>query len=363
MENPVFTDKRIKIWLHALLWIIISIFPFYISRIMGFSEMRQLGHFYSTAIAYGCTFYIVYLYLIPKYYFTNRKGIFLIEILVLITLLFLLLIFINDHLLSDPERDKRFEEAMQQLNKSKDYVRPPFKLFRLINFYFTSFLITGFALGLSFMERHRADEKKRKELEKEKLHSELAFLKNQISPHFFFNTLNNIYTLTGIDTPTAQESIIKLSKLMRYLLYESEIDETQISKEIGFMNNYIDLMKLRLSPKVELNVNFPSDYKDTFLPPLLFIPFIENAFKHGISNREASFIHIEMEIEPNLIRFTTENSFGRSNQPSDEEHSGIGLENVKKRLALLFPRKHKLEINADKEVFRVSLNIELNPAT
>ena len=154
------------------------------------------------------------------------------------------------------------------------------------------------------MEKLNQTEKRQKELEKEKLNSELAFLKNQISPHFFFNTLNNIYSLIGINGPTAQESVLKLSKLMRYLLYESEHGETMISHEIDFMNNYIDLMKLRLSSRVELKVDFPKEFSDFPIPPLLFVPFIENAFKHGISARDRSFIHITLKINNNQISFT-----------------------------------------------------------
>ena len=359
MKNLILSDNRLKIALHGVLWIIIFIFPIYISRTFGFTEIRMLWHFYSIALAYGCIFYINYLYFLPKFYFQNRRWKFFLLVLGLITILYFVIIFINDNILADPERDKRFEEIMKKLNEDKEYMRPPMQLFRLINYGFTSIMITGFAMGLGFMERHRADEKIRKELEKEKLHSELAFLKNQVSPHFFFNTLNNIYTLTGIDTHTAQDSILKLSKLMRYLLYESEHGETLVSSEIDFMNNYIDLMKLRLSPKVELNVDFPTDFRDTHIPPLLFIPFIENAFKHGISHREVSFICISMKVDFKQIIFETENTLGKNNQPSDKEHSGIGLENVKKRLALLFPGKHQLNISETNQLFKVVLEIEL----
>jgi LytS/YehU family sensor histidine kinase len=266
---------------------------------------------------------------------------------------------LTEHLLTDPERDRRFEEIMKKLNDGSDFKRPPFELFRLVNYAFTSAMIVGFAFGLKVMDRHHDDEKRRKELEKEKLHSELAFLKNQISPHFFFNTLNNIYALTTIDTPAAQESILKLSKLMRYLLYESEQGETLISHEIDFMTNYIALMKLRLSQKVDLSVSFPTEYNDASIPPLLFIPFVENAFKHGISHREASFIDIKLKIEGNKLIFSTENSIGKSNQPSDKEHSGIGLENVKKRLALLFAERHQLVISETDLTFKAELIVEL----
>jgi len=359
MNNPFTSDNRLKVTLHIVLWTIIFVFPIYVFHSFGFTDLKQLTHFYVNAIAYGLIFYVNYLYLGPIFYFNRKKWQYFLVVAGFIIAVFFLIVLINDQLLADHEKDKQFEEIMKKLNEGRANRRPPFELFRVINYLFTSIMITGFALGLGFMERHREDEKKRKELEKEKLHSELAFLKNQISPHFFFNTLNNIYALTGIDTPAAQESILKLSKLMRYLLYESEHGETLLSHEIDFMTNYIALMKLRLSPKVDLRVSFPDDYIDFKVPPLLFISFVENAFKHGVSNRDASFIAIRMVTEEGRILFSTENSIGKNTQLTDKENSGIGLENVKKRLMLLFPDTHKLIINQDEQTFKVELSIEL----
>ena len=188
-------------------------------------------------------------------------------------------------------------------------------------------------------------------------------MKNQISPHFFFNTLNNIYSLIGINTSEAQEAVLKLSKLTRYLLYESENGESKLSDEISFMNHYIDLMKLRLNDKVELSVSFPENAENFRIPPLLFIPFVENAFKHGVSYREHSFIDIKMTVEDKHISFLTRNSIGTSSHAGDGQHSGIGLDNVKKRLNLLFPGYHHLKIDKTTDEFIVNLQLEIKPAT
>jgi sensor histidine kinase YesM len=215
-------------------------------------------------------------------------------------------------------------------------------------------------LGLRLIEQHEASEKRQKELEREKLNSELAFLKNQISPHFFFNTLNNIYSLIEVNKNNAQEAVLKLSKMMRYLLYESEQGETGLVKEIGFMKHYIDLMKLRLSPKVELSIDLPENPPDYKIPPLLLIPFIENAFKHGISYRDKPFIRISMTAANDQIIFKCINSIGQSSaQALDEAHSGIGLENVKKRLGILFPGSHTLKVEKVESFFSVYLEINL----
>ncbi|NJO69535.1 MAG: histidine kinase [Bacteroidetes bacterium] len=234
--------------------------------------------------------------------------------------------------------------------------RYPWK-FDLYNYLFTSMLVAGFSVGLKMSAKYNENEKRRKELEKEKLSSELAFLKNQVSPHFFFNTLNNIYSLTEINTKEAQNAILKLSKLMRYLLYESERGDVKLSSEIAFITNYIQLMKLRISEKVNISVTFPDTYKDISFPPLIFIPFVENAFKHGVSYKDNSFINIDLKITESNLEFRCKNSI--SGKPVNLSESGIGLENARKRLLLLFPETHKLLIHQHDNIFEVNLTIQL----
>jgi len=228
----------------------------------------------------------------------------------------------------------------------------------LFNYTVNSIFLVFFSLGLKVLERQAKFEETKKELEKEKLNSELAFLKNQISPHFFFNTLNNIYSLVSINAEDSQKAILKLSKLMRYLLYESEQGNTMLSSEIDFMINYIDLMKLRLSNRVDLEINFPSDFEDKSIPPLLFIPFIENAFKHGISNKGESFIKIGMLTDKSSISFNCSNSIPPQ-RTETADGSGIGLDNIRKRLNLLFPGKYDLKIDQNDKIYGISLILNL----
>jgi len=349
-------DNKIKITLHAIAWIIVTIIPFYLNYAFGGGDQHRLYQFYVHTFSAVAIFYLGYLWLVPRFFLHEKKATYLIILILLILSTYFLTSFINDNIISDPVREAKFMEAIKKV--TGDNSTPPFKVFGFFNHILTSILVSGFAMGLGVMEKLNQTEKKQKELEKEKLNSELAFLKNQISPHFFFNTLNNIYSLIGIDGPTAQDSVLKLSKLMRYLLYESEQGETMISSEIDFMNNYIDLMKLRLSPRVELQIDFPKEFSDFSFPPLLFIPFIENAFKHGINSRDRSFININMKIENDQISFISENSMGKSSQTGDLQHSGIGLENVRKRLVLLFPDNHELKIKQNEAIFHVELSIQ-----
>ena len=354
-KSILISDKKIALILHAIAWIIVIIIPFFLNSAFGGDDPHRLYQFYVHTISAVVIFYLGYLWLVPRFFLQNKKAVYLIILVFIILATYGMSSFINESLLSDPIRDAKFLENYKKVTGENV---PSFRIFGFFNHVVASILISGFAMGLAVMEKLKENEKKQKELEKEKLNSELAFLKNQVSPHFFFNTLNNIYSLIGIDGPTAQDSVLKLSKLMRYLLYESEHGETQMSHEIDFMNNYIDLMKLRLNSKVALQIDLPSDFSDFTIPPLLFVPFIENAFKHGVSYRERSFIIVRMAIEDEEINFVAENSIGNNSPTEDPKHSGIGLENVRKRLALLFPGKHKLKIESNETVFRVELSIQ-----
>jgi len=352
------SDNKIKTILHVIAWIIVIIIPLYLNYAFGGGNLHRLYEFYRHTFSAAIIFYLGYLWLVPKFFLQDRKFTYVIIVIAFILSTHYITNFIEESYLFDPIEDAKFREAMKNVTGKDENFRPPMKAFGFFNHFISSVLLSGFAIGLGVMEKLSKTEKKQKELEKEKLNSELAFLKNQISPHFFFNTLNNIYSLIGIDGPTAQESVLKLSRLMRYLLYESEHGETMISKEIDFMNNYIDLMKLRLNPRVEIQIDFPKEFSDFSFPPLLFIPFIENAFKHGVSSRDRSFITINMKIDHDQISFAAQNSKGKSSQTGDLQHSGIGLDNVQKRLALLFPDNHKLKIEQDETVFRVDLSIQ-----
>lgn len=363
--NKFFSRSIIRISLHILAWTILMGIPLYLIKRWDAGK-NFVWVYYTNTLISGAIFYISYLFLIPRFFFRDR-----IKYYVSVAILIVGFYFISDQsnrlIFKYIPDQNRIEETNRPQDdnrppRKEPHGRPPFRQIHLFNYAFTSLFLVFFSLGLRMIERNDTIEKRQKELEKEKLNSELAFLKSQISPHFFFNTLNNIYSLIGINTGDAQNAVLKLSKLMRYLLYDSEQGLSQLSSEIDFMNNYIDLMRLRMSEKVKLHVDFPSKYENAAIPPLLFIPFIENAFKHGISYREKSFIDISMEIGKEWITFNCRNSIVK---PADEigtESSGIGLENVNKRLSLLFPGNHELTIDRSNAVFHVILKIRMNKA-
>lgn len=201
-------------------------------------------------------------------------------------------------------------------------------------------------------------ENRRKKQENEHLKSELTYLRYQLQPHFFFNTLNNIYALVEKDAALAQQSIHHLSKLMRYLLYESGTTEVPLAKEIAFVRDYVSLMQLRVPQQTDIQTYFPAILPDRLLAPLLFVSLVENAFKHGLHASTPSFIHLRLQLDEQRIRFTVENS----NHPKTEEDksgSGIGLENLKKRLRILYPDQHVLTVQADEQRYVAELVLNL----
>jgi len=352
----VFTGKKLTVFLHLFAWAILLGLPLYFFKRWDvgkdFIWLYYIGNFIN-----GIIFYSNYLVLVPRYFFGSKKHRYYLSAFFLLAFLYVVSERSNELIFKYvPGHEKHEEKEIVQGEKDKPGP-PPFRQIHFLNYIFTSFILIFFSIGLRVMERHSLTEKLQKELEKEKLNSELAFLKSQISPHFFFNTLNNIYALIGINVEDSQKAVLKLSKLMRYLLYESEHGNTLMSNEIDFMNNYIDLMKLRMNDKINLSVSFPEKFEDFNIPPLLFIPFIENAFKHGISYREKSFIDISMTVKKDSLTFLCNNSLFNSRETEDLEHSGIGLENVGKRLNLLFPGKHELKTNKSDSAFEVILNI------
>lgn len=230
---------------------------------------------------------------------------------------------------------------------------------RVLFFYITNSIFCLMTVSGNMASRlyfsSMANARRMEDMEAERLASELQYLKYQINPHFMMNTLNNIHALIDIDPAKAQRTVVELSKLMRYLLYDVDRQNVRLDDEIKFINNYIELMKIRLSGNVEITFNHPDDVKRVMVPPLIFISYVENAFKHGVSLREPSFIDIGLEIDDSRVIFNCINS-RRPRKETGERH-GIGLENVHKRLDLLFASDYTLDISESDKTYIVNLSI------
>ena len=201
-----------------------------------------------------------------------------------------------------------------------------------------------------------------KELEKEKLRSNLEYLKYQINPHFFMNSLNNIHALIDIDKEKAQNTVVELSKMMRYVLYDKSPMFVPLEKEVQFLGSYIDIMRLRYTDKLEITTDFSTEPNGVYVPSLLFMQFLENAFKHGVTYKKKSRIEVSLaadEAEGNVV-FTCRNTLpDASKTESLRTNSGIGVENARKRLELLFGGKAQLYISNTGEWYNVELKIPI----
>jgi sensor histidine kinase YesM len=197
------------------------------------------------------------------------------------------------------------------------------------------FLTTGLAIAIKATMRFVNEEDLRKKIEKEHLLSEISYLKYQLQPHFFFNTLNNIYALIDVKPIMAKEILHKLSKLMRYVLYHADETSVPLYQEVDFLKNYIHLMAIRTNLNTHIHSEFPEEILHASVPPLIFISLVENAFKHGVDATRSSIIYIKMEVDERYVILYVENSyFGKNDM--DYSLSGIGLENLTKRLNLIY---------------------------
>jgi len=199
------------------------------------------------------------------------------------------------------------------------------------------------------------------EIEKEKTVAELKALKSQINPHFLFNSLNSIYSLARKNSSQVPEKVIQLSDLMRHIIYDSEVEYILLPKEIEMIRNYIELQNLRTPEKEKIELEVTGEVEGKKVAPLIFLPFLENSFKHGLkSGAENPFVKIKIEVFENNLVFEIENSKGKASEINDSKYKGIGIENVKKRLGLIYPNQHSLNISETENTFKVILQIKLN---
>ncbi|MDR2680076.1 MAG: histidine kinase [Tannerella sp.] len=261
----------------------------------------------------------------------------------------------------------------------RTFTAPPFKLemmprhpafphddnsshiFRSLGFYAHSsqFLVVFIiSTGLKVVAQWYAEKQRLQELETSMVQAELSFLKSQIHPHFLFNSLNNIYYLALSKDDKAPESILSLSGFLRFVTTESNQSRIPMEKEVRMLEEYIHLQSLRASEKFELKFRTTGSFRDCTIMPLTFVPFVENAFKYGISSHTHCFIHISVTLENGWLTFSCDNSIVTALKDR-QSSTGVGLENIRKRLELAYPGKHSLEIKADSQAFRVKLQIDL----
>jgi hypothetical protein len=220
---------------------------------------------------------------------------------------------------------------------------------------FSVFFVTAVGTGYALVMYMREGEKTVREERQERLQSELSFLRSQISPHFIFNILNSIVYLIRSKSSLAEPVTIKLSELMRYVLYDSNDAQIPLEKELSYLDNYVELQKIRFEEDVEIRLNIEGEITGQLIEPMLLIPFVENAFKHGVGLVAEPVIDIELKFNEKELAFKVRNKITPDTQSEKDSSSGIGLQNVRRRLQLLYPEAHRLELNQTDEWFEAEM--------
>jgi len=283
-------------------------------------------------------FYLCYFWLIDKLWFKKR---YLFFVLVVVGLIFCV------------SYSKYELFSYFALHKSK-HKMPPFHAFVYFDF-LSNLLPVVFAMAIRYAQRNFSLEIAQKEVQAQKLQADLTQLRYQLQPHFFFNALNNIYSLIAFDPQKAQQSVHSLSKLMRHFMQNNDQKQISLAEEVDFLQQYISLMQLRLTDKTTVQVDFPKQVPQLTIAPLLFISLVENAFKHGVSATTTTTLSFSLRVEGDTIIFRSENT----KIPTQESlySSGIGIDNLKKRLTLLYPERHQYTIEEKEGKYMAQLTI------
>ncbi|HNQ68294.1 MAG TPA: histidine kinase [Bacteroidales bacterium] len=312
---------------------------------------RESNFWWTIQILIVIFFYVNYLIFIPGLLFKKKYLLYALSVIAcIIGFSFIIEFFVSTVFQQGPVFQGRGEFVPP---KPPDGMNGPFKGISVFSIVFI--ISTALRMSIEWFK----NEKLRRELENEKLKAELEALKAQIDPHFFFNVLNNICSLARKKSNDTEKFIIKLSELIRYNLYENKGEKFFLEKEIGFLKSYIEIQQLRLDKNAIVKFDYNDTNPDLMVEPMILFPFIENAFKHGISYQNTSLINIKLKTEASRLFFEVENPIVEKSVGKESNHNGIGLNNVKKRLSLLYPEKHFLDVTSDEGVFKVSLIIEL----
>ena len=336
---PVLRSKPYTLWIHILVWVAFLLVPLlFIESATGRERFMIMGWFLEILMA--AYFYYNYLWLIPRfllrkklleYFFMLLAGLLVISAFNLIFILSMAPMVEHHH---------------------------PFSFWRTALFPVYP-AIMAFALSgtIRITMEWFNNERQKKEMEAEKLSSELAFLKSQVNPHFLFNILNNICSLARKKSDETENAIIKLSQIMRYMLQDSKDERVSLGMEVEYLQSYIELQRLRLPGKVKIEFTTEGRPDMVSIAPLLLIPFVENAFKHGVSYQDSSEIRIHLAVGDRSLSFRVSNIIARQKDEVVEQGSGIGLKNVTRRLELLYPDKYTLNIHDDGNQYQAVLNI------
>ncbi len=354
MDKKGRLEYNVEITIHICFWAYIFVSPLIFVR--GGEEI-DWGRYFQRLyfpLSSCAVFYLNYFYFIPRYVLHNKRyGHFALYNILLIVVLMLS----RDYYVTllppiEPEMGSR-PHRRPNVDDHHWFFQAMFVLRNFLSLAFLVFLATVVKLSVQW----RKAEVARQQAELGRSEAELMNLKNQINPHFLLNTLNNIYALTAFDADQAQQAISRLSRLLRYVLYENQAPQVSLRKEVEFLHTYIELMRIRLTDNVKIDVqmNLPPD-DDRPVAPLIFISLVENAFKHGVSPTQPSFIHIALQVDDDGLHFCCRNSnFPKA--AGDKSPGGIGLTQVQRRLDYSYPGRYTWHYGVDGDTYYSQIDI------
>jgi len=373
MREKILNIRIIELFVYVVIWLAVFSVPFFNLRIDNTVDWGKVSGEWIRMFSFLVLFLLNTIVLVPRFLFQKKYRSYIFT--TLFTIIALIGVTISIRMFIAPEQPlsmppmelgpgmppMELGPGMPPPMGYKPVAQPEQKsiFMMFLDNFVIAILVIGVSTAVKMVSQWLNEESKRKDLEKEQLKTELALLRHQVSPHFFMNTLNNIHALIDINAEDAKNTIIQLSVMMRYLLYDTALGQTTLKKEIAFIESYITLMKLRFPENVTVTLTVPEDIQDIMIPPMLFISFLENAFKHGVSYPAESFILFKIEQNDSKLNCVIRNSKFKIKESDENRYSGIGLTNIKKSLELLFRNDYILNINENEKEFEVQLTIPI----
>lgn len=352
--NSLLYNLKNQIILHLFIW-----FFFILASLMQFYESPfEINNDFFVQWATGIVlFYLNYYYFVPNMLLQKKHLEYLLVLtgLVGLFLFFRIQYFIPEF--NEMPHPKMFDAVGNEILENKIFPKKRPLFFRVMPAFFYLSLIS-ISIIIRILSEYFNNQQHKLFVESERVTAELNYLRKQTNPHFLFNSLNSIYSLAHKKSDLVPDAIVTLSELMRYMLYETDNKTVLLEKEINYIQNYIELQKLRLNNIENIYVNIHGETKNKFIEPLLLISFIENAFKYGTDYRGNTHVKIKIKIEENILDFWVENRIEKFE--SDTENSGIGISNIKSRLNLLYAHCHTLTIVEKNQIYSVHLNLKLD---
>lgn len=339
-----YPNKSLNIAIHIMVWTVIISMPYLIDLFTNTTPPHLDWGMIVMPVQILILFYLNYLYLINKFLFNKKVALFLITNILIIAVFVAAGMLIREITLPPPPKHLQGH-------------RPPHIIIPIVINIITSLLDVVLSVAIRMTSKWYEARRRVQELEKASVQAELQQLKSQLNPHFLFNSLNNIYALIAFNPDKAQISLLNLCDMLRYQLYEANRETIPVSKEIEFVESYCNLMRLRFSKNINIELDLSCEPNNLMIAPLLFIPLVENAFKHGISPNEQSSVSIKIYVISGYVQCIVRNSYFPK-KDNDRSGSGIGLENLKRRLELLYPGAYSFAAKKVDNEFIAQLKIK-----